>query len=603
MKPSFSRLAVGLVSSLFLSQAAWAVEAVVTPFLPRGVNSLVALNITSLVASEMDFMSEFDMVEQLEERPASLTVACIGKTSCLGPIGQKAGADQLVAGTVATAGSEAFELYLVLFDVNNGTFIRRKKFGISSAPDQMADNMGGIVRELVTGISQQQVAQDASMASADDFSMDDDDFGDFEEDDDISHRVEVPGNSGRELEDFGDVDPFEAELAARQKADDAARRRAEEEARRREEEARRREDDARRRVEEDARLAEESRRNREREEEMRRQREARYDEESRRSDLDDIQFGSVGSEEIDIDDLQFGSAVTAIVEEESGLDDLDDFGDYSSNDYEPVEEFDDFDSSRGAYDEYDSDRSASYGGGDRYDNNWDDDTRTNSRERELDSLDSTPTTRSEPSRRSQARSGSTGRSSSRSSRPAPTKISSQYRSRDSRMGIAFSGGVSSLRGPVPEEPNTERTALTFVTYGGEVDVPLGSGLMFRAGIEGHSTQREVPVPIQELEDLDKYIWNTITPVHAGLGYQFGKARVKPHLGGEVLLTPYAKEGFKAALGGRARAGVDLMLTRGFGIKLDGSWGFLYGSEFQMIQEGLGTLNTAPQLTIGTIILL
>jgi hypothetical protein len=588
MNPSFSRLAIGLVSGLFLSQAAWATEAVVTPFLPRGVNSLVALNITSLVASEMDFMSEFDMVEQLEERPSSLNMACISKTSCLGPIGQKAGADQLVAGTVSKAGSEAFELYLVLFDVNNGTFIRRKKFGISSAPDQMADNMGGIVRELVTGISQQQVEQDASMASADDFSMDDDDFGDFEEDD-ISHRVGVPGNSGRELEDFGDMDPFEAELAARQKAEDAARRRAEEE-------ARRREDDDRRR-------AEESRRNREREEEMRRQREARYDEESRRSDLDDIQFGSVGSDEIDIDDLQFGSAVAAIVEEESGLDDLDDYGDYSSSDYEPIEEFDDFDSSRGAYDEYDSDRSASYGGGDRYDTNWDDDSRSNTQLDSLDSLDSTPTARSEPSRRGRSGRESNDRSSSRSSRPAPTKISSQYRSRDSRMGIAFSGGVSSLRGPRPDETNPERTTLTFVTYGGEVDVPLGSGLMFRAGIEGHSTQRQVPGPIQELEDLDETIWNTITPVHAGIGYQFGKARVKPHLGGEALMTPYAKEGFKVALGARARVGVDLMVTRAFGIKLDGSWGFLYGSEFQMIEQGLGSLNTSPQFTIGTIILL
>jgi len=589
MNPSLSRLAVALVSSLFLSQAAWAVEAVVTPFLPRGVNSLVALNITSLVASEMDFMSEFDMVEQLEERPASLTLACISKTSCLGPIGQKAGADQLVAGTVSTAGSEAFELYLVLFDVNNGTFIRRKKFGISSAPDQMADNMGGIVRELVTGVSQQQVAQDASMASADDFSMDDDDFGDFEEDE-ISHRVGVPGNSGRELEDFGDVDPFDAELAARKKADDAARRRAEEEARRREE-------DAQRRAEQDARQAEESRRNREREEEMRRQQEARYDEESRRSDLDDIQFGSVGREEIDIDDLQFGSAVTAIVEEDS---ELDDYGDDSSDDYEPVEEFD---SSRGAYDEYDSDRSASYGGGDRYDNDWDDDSSSATGLDDLDSLDSTPPARSEPSRRSQETQASNDRSSSRSSRPAPTKISSQYRSRESRMGIAFSGGVSSLRGPRPDEDNPERTTLNFVTYGGEVDVPLGSGLMFRAGIEGHSTQRQVPGPIQELENLGPTIWNTITPMHAGIGYQFGKARVKPHMGAEVLLTPYAKEGFKVALGGRARAGVDLMVTRGFGIKLDGSWGVLYGSEFQMIQQGLGTLNTAPQFTIGTIILL
>jgi len=194
MNVSLSRLLTGFVPALVFSQSAWATEAIVTPFLPRNVNSLVALNITSLVASEMDFMSEYEMVEQLDERPGSLTVSCLSKTSCLGAIGRNAGADHLVAGSVAKSGSNAFELYLVLLDVNNGTFIRRKTFGVSSAPDQMADKMGGIVRELVTGVSPQQLKNQDSVASADDFAMmEDDDFGDFEELESSSPRVGVPG--------------------------------------------------------------------------------------------------------------------------------------------------------------------------------------------------------------------------------------------------------------------------------------------------------------------------------------------------------------------------------------------------------------------------
>ena len=560
--------------ALLFSQSALANEAVVTPFLPKSVNSLVALNITSLVASELDFMSEYDMVEQLEQAPAGLTLSCITRSSCLGPIGRNAGASHVFAGSVGKDGSDAFELKLVLFDVPSNSFIRQKTFRVPSAPDRMADTMGGIVREVVTGKSQVQTQQEESVASADDFAMDeDDDFGDFEEDD-VSHRVGVPGNSSRELEDY--QDPFDSELEDRKRAEEEAQRRAEAEERRRaEEEYRRRVEEERRQRAEQARQAEEEERRAEeerlawqREEEDRRRQQARFDEEDRRSDLDDIQFGAVEEDDIGIDDIQFGTAVSEIMIDESSSD---------SGGYE-----DDLDDYR------------------EMDNDWGDDYRSSDQDYDnLDSLDNEPSSNSR-----NARSSSSSPRSSRAS--SSVKISSRYKGKESRLGIAVRGGYASLKGQnVQNETTGEnlRTSLGFVTYGAEVEVPLGGGATFRAGLEGHSTQRTVPEKLQHNMGLPDSIWNTITPIHAGVAYQFGKSTVRPNVGAELLGTPYSKEGFKMALGLRGRLGLDVMATRSFGIRLDGSMGFLYGSDFEMIESGLSSTTVAPQISLGTLFLL
>ncbi|MEE2752245.1 MAG: hypothetical protein VX519_12505 [Myxococcota bacterium] len=558
--------------ALLFSQSAWANEAVVTPFLAKSVNSLVALNITSLVASELDFMSEYDMVEQLEQAPSGLSLSCITRSSCLGPIGRNAGASHVFAGSVGKAGSDAFELKLVLFDVPSNAFVRQKTFRVPSAPDRMADTMGGIVRELVTGKSQVQTQQEESVASADDFTMDDeDDFADFGEDD-ISHRVGVPGNSSRELED---LDPFDSELESRKRAEEEAqrqaeaaeRRRAEEEDRRRAEEERRQRAEKARQAEEEARRAEEERLAWQREEEDRRRQEARIDEEDRRSNLDDIQFGAVEEDDIGIDDIEFGTAVSSIMIDESSSD------------------------SAGYEDDLDDYRDL--------DDDWNDDYQ--SRDQGYDSLDSLD---DEPS--ASGRSSRSSDNMSRSSRNnSSVQISSRYRGKESRMGIAVRGGYASLKGQNIQNENTGemlRTSLGFVTYGAEVEVPLNGGATFRAGLEGHSTQRTVPEKLQHM-GLPASIWNTITPLHAGVAYQFGKSAIRPNIGAEILGTPYSKEGFKMALGLRGRLGLDVMATRSFGIRIDGSMGFLYGSDFEMIESGLSSTTMAPQISFGTLFLL
>lgn len=173
------------------------------------------------------------------------------------------------------------------------------------------------------------------------------------------------------------------------------------------------------------------------------------------------------------------------------------------------------------------------------------------------------------------------------------------------MGIAIRGGYASFRGQAFQDEITgavSRTTLGFLTYGGEIEVPLGGGATFRSGLEGHSTQREVPEKLQHM-GLPPSIWNTITPIHAGVAFQFGKSKIRPNIGLEVLGTPYSKEGFKMAVGLRGRGGVDVMISRGFGLRLDGSLGVLHGSEFEMIESGLSSTTLVPQISLGTLFLL
>ena len=109
-------LAVSLVSA-----PALATEAVVAPLLPSGVDPLIALNITSLVSSEMDFSPDYEHVTQLQEAPETLDRQCVNRSSCLRPIGQAQGVNHVVTGTVGNASADEFELYLSLIHISEPT--------------------------------------------------------------------------------------------------------------------------------------------------------------------------------------------------------------------------------------------------------------------------------------------------------------------------------------------------------------------------------------------------------------------------------------------------------------------------------------------------
>jgi hypothetical protein len=84
-------------------------------------------------------------------------------------------------------------------------------------------------------------------------------------------------------------------------------------------------------------------------------------------------------------------------------------------------------------------------------------------------------------------------------------------------------------------------------------------------------------------------------------YRFGQGRIQPFVGADLILTQYTRD-FKVAIGGRARLGADLMLTKNLGVNASFSTGAWYGAKFNLIDEGLKDFGLVPQATLGTSIL-
>lgn len=584
----YRRLARQLTPMILLGVAALAPsvasaqEVAVAPFLPKaGLDQKVANNVTSLVASELDFMSDFDGANQLEAKPKSLTLSCLNKASCLKAIGRTAGADFVVAGSIAPAGDE-YEVYMVLLDVGKGTYVRKVTAKVDGSPSGMADSMGAHVSELVTG--QGPGKQEDSVVEVDDFDMfDEDDLDEFDfggDDGPDENRLGTPGNSERSLDDFEDEpDDWELEQqredeARREREAAAARKREEEDRleRERQAEAQRRKDEERRRREELARkeaderaAADRARREREaREEEERvaaeraRQREAddrarREAEAAREDDFDDISFGSVDPDdiEVEIDDINFGDASSEIVvldDDPIDYDDLDDIDFDSLDDPDPRDSRDSRDSRNSSRDDRDD---------------------RDSRDRDRDSQD---------------------RLADLDGPSSEVNIRGARGENDPRFGITLRGGYSKFQ------------TFDFVTYGAELSIPVGEVFFLGIGLEGYSTQRDVPPKLQEEQGRPPEEWNTIAPFNFGVKYQPTNRPFRPYIGGDVTVTPYTFEKFRMAPGLRARGGFDYMFTDAFGVNLNLAAGFWYGSEFEIVQKDLQPLGGVPSVSLGTTIL-
>ena len=306
--PLKSLLALIALSASWISLAN---DMVVAPLYSSSVDAKVVANVSSLIASELDFMGEISSVIELDSRPSNLGPNCLRSTSCLGEITSSSNGGQLFAGSMAASG-ENYVLDLLLYDKATNKIVRRKEFTLKANAETIANGMTPIIREIVTGDSPTTTQEAAHEDS--DFT-----FGD--EDDDL---------------DF--LAPSSSEQEEQQRAREAAaRRQAADEAQRREEERRRAEEEARRRAEEEARrqAAEEARR--QAAEEARR----RSEEEARRAK--ELQASDDSFDEMDDFDpslISFGSAVATLDEEEDeflqDLDGLDDLGDFEDEEeYDP----------------------------------------------------------------------------------------------------------------------------------------------------------------------------------------------------------------------------------------------------------------------------
>ncbi|MBM75861.1 MAG: hypothetical protein CMK59_10710 [Proteobacteria bacterium] len=227
---------------LFLStvmfNTAFAGDMAVVPLLSKGLESAKVIQMTNLMSAELDFSGQYDFVDVLESKPSTLTSKCLNSNSCLREIANSNNVDALLAGAVAKVGSQ-LDFYVVYFD--NNMIVRKLAFSLENKSSVIADEMGGYIQEVLTGVKPQK--EDAMERPNLETTSSNELLGDDLSLDDLS--MDSFDSSG-----LADQESQKAEEEARRRAEEEARRRAEEEARRAEEEARRRaEEEARRRAE------------------------------------------------------------------------------------------------------------------------------------------------------------------------------------------------------------------------------------------------------------------------------------------------------------------------------------------------------------------
>ena len=540
-----------MLACLAFPSVAAADTVVLTPLIGNGVGDTVVRNVTSLISSELEFMAEIDDIEELGSSPATLNTSCLGSASCLRSIAQNAGGDRLITGSIVKKGDD-FSLDLVLFDAGSSKIVRRNSFSLNASPESVADGMGPIVRELVTGVRASGAGEGPGGDDAIDFGFDDD-FDDMDVDFDASDPEEA-------LEEARRAEELRRQQEeARKAAEEEARRRAEEEARlRAEEEARRRaEDEARRRAEEEARrrqVEEDRMREERRAEEARRMRDARagYEGDDDDDDYDDEEFdpnsftlgGSVDDIEVErVEDDRYGSRI----------DDRDDRRSYYEDEDEILDDLAVLD-----LDEEERGRSRDSR---RYD------------EDDLDELD-----------------GGRGRVSSSEDRGID-------RDRDGggRGKVYIAGRAGYAR----------YFDFNFITGGGEIAIPAGP-IHLLVGLEAYTTQRQIPPKFRDPLNPDQETeWNTILPLNAGVVYKLEGGIAVPYFGGDAIFGQYyydVETGSPSwTVGARARAGLDLMFVENFGLNLNVSLGMWQGKNWDKIQEGIGASGFLPQLSAGTVV--
>jgi len=628
---------VSAALSVALPSAALADNAVVSPFVGKsGIDSLQVLNITSLVASEVDFSMSFDHVSQLEAMPAGMNVACLASSSCLSSVAKASSAQVVIAGSVAKVG-EQFEIFMVNYHTSRG-IVRKKSWKISTDPTTMADLMSSLVTEILTGKSHEQTAKEDDYSGLSDLNSADmfEDEEDFAFDDDsleVGRRVATPELSDYDLDDFELLDAESdgresqladqrraadeeaarkeeeasrraAEEAARRRADEEARRRAAEESRRRAEEeqrrreeaetSRREEEESRRRADDDRRREDEDRARRQREEEERARASADEDE-----DDFELTFAPVSAEDMDLDFAPAGGLITVEPAE-------DDAGAYVSDNYDDFDEFDELDGSSvrrvessSSFDEFDDLEDLGSLDDDGFDSARVREQERARKEREREEADRREEAEDRARRETERRSGyeedlDSGRSNYRGT-SSDNVIKSQYSERQ-RVAVTARVGTSGFQ------------SLQFITYGGELAFAVGESARIHTGLEAFSVKREFDADQCEVDTETQGTvvgctrWNTILPFHVGARYQRSDNTVRPYFGGDLTLTPYTED-FQIAFGGRARAGVDFVPTEVFGINLNAGVGLLHGSDMQSVQKDMANTGLLWQLSAGTVFML
>lgn len=212
MRHAIRVLTISMSLFALFTTGAHAQSVVVPPIVARGAPAQSAQNMTALIASELEFMGEFEEINQLPKRPPQLGPNCLGSTPCLAGIAKAGGSRNLLGGKVTKYGDE-FEV--VLTYMNDAKIVRTVKRRMSTDPIAVADELAILVRHAITGVDPAAKAAEDRVSGFDGggVALMDDEDDDFDDDELLmAAPAAAPmtmGDSDPLEDDFIDEDPEE----------------------------------------------------------------------------------------------------------------------------------------------------------------------------------------------------------------------------------------------------------------------------------------------------------------------------------------------------------------------------------------------------------
>ena len=530
---------------------AWAGKAAVAPLVPDGVKDEIAVNVTNLVAMELDFMGAFDSVQQMDPRPVGLDKACVTSASCLARIQKVAGSDALVAGVLTGAGKN---VTVQLAYLEQGKLVRAKAFTAEGTSSVLADRMGGWMEELIKGVSQQQRAKQADLGNLEALSASEI-MGAEDLEDDADDQPRVMGKKGGPIatpqsQSAGDLG---APLTPEEQKAEAARKAAEAQA-----------------LADAAALA--AAQAAQDADAAKRQAAAAAGQTTAES-WEDITFAPAS--DITVDAIVFESATSFIQVE--GVDNAG--AAVAATGAVAAASKKDKKAKLAGEDGAAASANEAYASPEK--------AQQQPKSKKSERVDYAAINAPPP------KSNSYDSDSRAEVKPQKERDPSEPAFVGVNVGVGF----------------TQFQSLSFLTYGGEVMLRPFAKVAFVGGAHAYSVHRTLP------EDLvasgeSTTTWNTIIPINVGAQYRPRVAQLEPYAGAEGILIPgYVRAatatedtGSNLAGGARARVGIDYKLNPTLALNADLALAYLTGENFQYVESGMKTAGVAPQISAGTVFL-
>ena len=145
-------------------------------------------------------------------------------------------------------------------------------------------------------------------------------------------------------------------------------------------------------------------------------------------------------------------------------------------------------------------------------------------------------------------------------------------------------------------------SLDFASAGLEIALPVADRLDVMVGVDTYMTRRRLTPDLQAATGV-LATWESILPWNAGALYRVPAGGIEFYGGADVIVAPYYIDEIGAdwTVGGRARFGANIPISKNLGLNIDSSLGLWSGRTWRLIEQGIGNTGLLPRVAAGLVV--